>query len=412
MTPCVRSMLPPLPTVAIAALLAAIPGGAWGMTELVLQMDTSWSHDSNPERVGTDDASDNLAATELRLAIVQALDSPGTRLLLNAQAGDNRYGHFDGLNSSPQAYNGAFEWRWTDAWRGAVSQSYKRQPYDVVDASRTRRDVFTQTDASASLTLQITPWISFPMELRSGQLGYDTPANTGSNTRSNAWLMGARMDTGTGSSVGVGVQSTEVRFPERTDTQAVNGGTGYRAQEVYLDALWQYSPLTRVSVRMAPIERRYDGLVGKNFTELATQAQLRYTPSPLTNWTLDWSDQPTDTTDTAALYTRVNRLQWGAQWRPSAKTQVVMSLSQERQNNQTALASAAASPEFKRYRFGLGVVYAATPDVRVYVDGSTDRTERGAALADILQNTLRVGVEYTFENLPDLAQRVGLGGRR
>lgn len=396
----------------VAILLAAMPTHSWATAELVLQMDTSWTHDSNPQRLGTADVADNLVATELRVAAIQPLDSPDTRIVVSGQFGDNRYGHLDALNSYPQAYKGALEWRWTDAWRGAVAHGYKRQAYEVVDASRTRRDVYSQTDSSASLTLQMTPWIAFPAELRTSQLSYDTAANTAFNARSNVVAMGARMGSGTGSSVGVGVQSTEVRFADRTGTALGTGGSGYREQEVYVDALWEVSPFTRMTLRAAPLQRSYDGVAEKNFNELATDLQLRYTYSPKTNVTLDWSDRPTDSTDASALFTRVNRLQWGAQWRPSPITQFALTLSQERQNNQAVAGSTALNPEVRRYRLGAGFVYAASRDVRLYVDGFTDRTERASLGPDILQNTVRVGVEYTFENIPDASKRVGLGGRR
>jgi len=396
----------------IATLLVMVPLSGWATPELVLQMDTSWRHDSNPLRVGSADVADNLVSTDVRLSAIAPLDSPESRVVVSSQFGDYRYGHLDGLNNYPQSYKGALELRWTDLWSGAVSQSYRRQPYQVVDANLTRHDVYSQTDTNASLKLQMTPWIAFPLELRSGNLSYGADANAGFNAHSSAVALGLRVGSGTGSSAGIGVQSTEVWFPDRTGPQLVSGGSGYHQQELYVDGLWELSPFTRVTVRAAPWQRNYDGIADNTFTALATAFQLRYTYSPKTSVSFDWSDGPTDATDSTALYTRVNRLQWGGQWRPSPITQIVVNLSQQRQSNQAVVGSTALNPEIRSYRLGAGFVYAASRDVRLYMDGFTDRTQQDILGPDILQNVVRVGLEYTFENISDAAIRAGLGGRR
>ena len=65
-----------------------------------------------------------------------------------------------------------------------------------------------------------------------------------------------------------------------------------------------------------------------------------------------------------------------------------------------------------RTRWGGGLVYSIERDVRVYFDFLRDRLDRGSLGAPIDQNTVKLGIEYSFENSQGMAQRTGLAGRR
>ncbi len=389
-----------------------LPSTAAATTELVLQMDMSWSHDSNPQRLASGELPDRLLATEARLAIVHPLDSPDTRLVFSANAASNTYSDLRDLDNSPRGHKAALEWRASDLVRGTVYQGRARRPYDVVDAERTRRDMSDQIEVGAGLTLQITPWIEFPIEMKVRRQTYETLANAAFNTDERSTSLGIRWVTGAGSSLGMGLQASNVSFDDRSVLLATSLGARYRAESAYLEATWQYSPFTRLTAKLEPIQRSYTYLESKSYSEVGTELHIRHTYSPKTSFTADWSQRPSDTTDSNALYTLVNRIEWGAQWRASSDTQIVLAWSQERQLNQLAWGSNAANAELRRERAGLGLIFAASRDLRLYLDGYTDHTRRSDNTADFFQNTLRLGVEYTFENMPNLARKAGLGARR
>jgi hypothetical protein len=388
------------------------PSTAAATTELILQMDLSWSNDSNPQRLASGDLHDRLLATEARLAVIHPLDSPDTRLVFSANAGSNTYSDLRDLDNSPRGHKAALEWRASELVRGSVYQGRARRSYDVVDAERTRRDMSDQIEVGVGLTLQITPWIELPIEMKARRQAYETVANAAFNADERSASLGIRWVTGAGSSLGMGLQASNVSFDDRSALLASSLGARYRAESAYLEATWQYSPFTRLTAKLEPIQRNYAYLESKSYSEIGSELHIRHNYSPKTSFTADWSQRPSDMTDSSALYTMVNRIEWGAQWRASSDTQIVLAWSQERQLNQLAWGSNAANPELRRERAGLGLIFAASRDVRLYLDGYTDHTRRSDNSADFFQNTLRLGVEYTFENMPNLARKAGMGARR
>ena len=400
-----------------------LPVTATATTELVLQLDSSWRYDSNPLRLpestdvratlGTDGKSDTTLANYIKVALVHPLDSPETRLLFTGQLGHSSYRQLTQLDNTDYAFSTAFEWRSGDLWKGRLNHSGEQHLYDYLNSTLTTREMVHQATDSAELALRMTPEMLIPLVVSRRHIEYDTPTNWIFDSQERSLNVGVRYQSTVGSSLGVGLLSKDVSFPRRTEAQAASLDTSYQDNEIYLASDWQYSVLTRFIGRIALLQRAYATLNTKNFSALTTELQVVHDYSPKTRLTLGFWSKPYEITDATALYTLGTGAQVSAQWQVSEKTHLAVQASKELQRNQYANPDLGKlNPEISRIRLGGGVIYAVTRDLRLYVDGFRDRMDQGVFGSDIIQNTMRAGLEYTFENIAGAAKRTGLSESR
>lgn len=404
-------------------LALLLPVQAHAVTELVLQLDSSWRTDSNPLRfpdnanvsalLGRTSTNDSILSTDVRGAVIVPLDSPETRLLLTGQLGHRHYDQLTQLDNAEYAYKANLQWRLGTLWKGEMFHSQEQQMYGYLDGSLSSREMTHRTTDNIELALRVTPDIELPLTLRRRHLRYDLPINALFDSTERSADIGVRLKTGTNSTARTGFRSTSTNFPERTAAQVTLLDSAYQDNELYLESDWQYSVFTRLSGRVAALKRRYNALGSKDFSALTTEMRVLYDYSPMTRLTLEAWSRPYGTTDRATLYTLVKGVQLNARWQASAKTRITAQVTQELQRYQYAdLQPGQNNPELSRVRWGGGVVYAITRDVSVYADGFRERLDRGTLGAGISQTSVRAGIEYTFENITGLAQRTGLGERR
>jgi hypothetical protein len=391
-------------------------------TELVLQLDSSWRNDSNPLRLtenmdtrtalGADKKSDSILATEFRVVLVHPLDSTETRLLFTGQLSNNSYQQLAQLDNTEYAYKGAFEWRSGDLWKGKLFRSQEQQLYDYLNGALTAREMVHRTTGSAEVALRVTPDIEFPLAIKIQRNGYDTPANWMFDSLEHSVDGGLQFRSGMGSNISVGIRSAEVSFPERTAAQVASLDSGYRDTEIYLASDWQYSVLTRLRGRIASMQRAYATLDSRNFSTLTAELRVQhnYSPKTIVNFNL-WSN-PVGITDNTILYTLTTGTQLEALWRPTDKTSLSLLVTKELQRYQYVNpVQGRSNPELSRVRIGGSATYNVSRDIRMYMNGFRDSSDQGTFGANIAQNMLRIGIEYTFENITGLAQRAGLGMR-
>jgi hypothetical protein len=133
----------------------------------------------------------------------------------------------------------------------------------------------------------------------------------------------------------------------------------------------------------------------------------------LTRLTAEIWNRPYGSTDPSALYTVNTGAQIGLRWFATPKARITVQAAEELQRyKSSSLGINANNPDMKRTRLGAGMVYAYTKDFRLYAEGFKERQNRGSLGSAINQSSLRVGMEYTYENLPGAVQRTPLGERR
>ncbi len=392
-------------------------------TELLLQLDSSWRYDSNPLRLtenvdirtalGTDRKSDSVIATDVRFAIVHPLDSPETQLVFTGQLGNQGYRQLTQLDNTEYAYKGSLEWRSGDLWKGRLLRSQEQQLYDYLNGTLTIREMVHRTTDTAEVALRVTPDLEFPFSIQNQQKRYDTPTNRMFDSRRRSLDGGVQFRNEAGSNISVGLRSAEVNFPERTVAHIASLDSGYGDNEIYLASDWRYSVFTRLSGRIGSLQRTYATLESKNFSTLTTELRVQHDYSPKTRLTIDFWSRPDEVADSTILYAMVSGLRVGTTWLASDKTRVNLQASKELQRYQyVTTIPGQSNPELHRLRIGGSGTYAVSRDIQMYIDGFRDRLDQGTFGANIGQNMLRVGLEYTFENVKGLAQRTALGERR
>lgn len=396
---------------------------AQATTELVLQLDSSWRYDSNPFRLpddanvavvlGQDKRGDQSLANDIRAAVIMPLDSPQTRLILTGQLGRRNYQELTRLDNTEYAYRATLEWKIGQLWRGDLTHRDEQVLFNYLNGGLTTREMVRIGTDTAVVALRVTPDIEVPLTVSLRGTSYESAPNWVYDIEEKTLDVGARYAPTTRSYVSSGVRSTSVKYPRRDATQRALLDTGYVDSELYLDGDWRYSSFTRFTGRFALQKRSFDNFNQKNFSVFTTYLNTLYQYSPLTRVSLEIWNRPFGVTEANALYSISTGGQLGVRWQGTPKTRVEASIARERNTYEfVANAAGLTAPKTERTRFGGSVVYALTPGVRVYADGFRERQDRGALGAPISVNSLRIGLEYTFENLTDAAVRAGFGSRR
>lgn len=408
----------------MALLLGLSAGSAHAApAELVLQLDTSLRHDSNPLRfpdatavpaaLGSGQKSTSYFANEIKGALVQALDSPETRLILSGQLSRQNYQNFNQLDNTEGALRGIFQWRFGELWRGELSRMDERQLYRPLDGSVTDRIMIQAETTSVLVALRPTPELEFPVQITTQKTEHNSAALQAYDRKDRILDISARWRTWSTSTLRGGMRSVRSTFALRTPEQVVAMDSEYEDREIYAGAEWQYSVKTRVSGRLGYLQRHYGRLTDRDFSVLTADAQLLYDYSPLTRIQVDVWNRPFGMTDPNNLYSIATGMQTSVRWFATSKVRVTGAFTQEQQSYKpTATGAALGSPVLNRQRWAGGVVHELTRDLRVYAEGFRESMKRGSLGSDIHQNALRIGLEYSYENLTGVAQRNGLAERR
>lgn len=407
-------------TLAVAPVFT--PVSAHANVELVLQMESSLRYDSNPLRfthnadvqpVVADKKSDSVLANDVRWSVVYPLGLPDTRLVFGGQVGRRNFDEMTWLNHSEYAYRTGLEWHWGQLWRGEVFHAQSQKLFDYLDGSLTTRDLVRRATDRFEVALRMTPDIELPLALKNERLTYDSLDNFFNENVERSIDLGVALRQRSGSRLRVGVRSADATFPNRTPTQTATLDNFFRDNEIYFQTDWKYSEKTRFSGRVASLRRGYGTLPALDFSATTVEFAVDHDYSPKTKFEVLVWNRPTGSTNPAILYAMTEGAQLALRWQATVKTRLSLKLARELERYQTTSAwSGPENPVSGRVRFGAGAVYAFSRDFSLYMDGFRDELNRGGLGPGISQNTVRAGLEYTFENQPGLAVRSGLGERR
>lgn len=391
-------------------------------TELVLQLETSLRGDSNPLRfadgtnlpaAGVSQASAQVWSNDVRVGMVQPLDSPQTRLILTGRLGHRRYHGLDQLSNSEYAARASLEWRLGDLWRGDLSHRDERVLYNYLNGTTTTREMVRTLSDAAEVVLRATPDLGVPVRLQQRKTSYDTAAFSTYNNVERSGDVSVRYSAPNLSTAGAGVRLTQVRYPDRPPVQVASLDDRFTDRELYADADWAYSVKTRASGRISLLSRHYGTIAGKNIEVLTSDLRVTHDYSVLTRLTAELWRRPIALNDANILYTLNQGGQLSARWQATPFNRFGLFGVYEQIQYQQAAGSIIASNSVQhRTRWGGNWVYAFDRNWRLFADGFRETLERGNWGPPIHQNVLRAGVEYTVENLPRAAVGMGYGERR
>lgn len=407
--------------------LGVVCGGlalpAQAVVELAVQLDTSWSSDSNPLRlpVGSDvqtllgrpDKRDSTMSADLRAAMMAPLGSDGTRLELVATQGKRQYQHETQLDHEVRQLDARLYWQLTPLWRGRVTYGTDERLYQPQNNVQVGRDLMRQQVGSSELALRVTEDLSVPLTLERLSVRHENPQNQFLDRNDHVVQLALRYTSPLGSAVQLGSRRTGVDYPNRGSADAAVLDTHYTDQLHFVDVDWVYSPMTQFGGRLGLLQRHYDSLSDNNFDHRLATLRAIYQPSPLTRIDAEWGRRIYDSSTPSALYFLSSGLRVGLDWRWSELTRVRLQASHDRQQNQIANLPGASPAQADNMvnRLGASVNYTISRGWRLYAEGLRDRFTTVGGGTAIQQNVFRLGLEYTYESVAGTAARAGLGRR-
>lgn len=407
----------------LATLCVCGAGSANAVVELAVQLDSSWASDSNPLRLpagadtqallGRSDQADSVMSVDLRAAMIVPLGSDDTRLELKAAEGKRQYQKQTQLDHEIHQFDARLFWQLSPLLRGRLSYGTDDRLYQPQNAIQVGRDLMRQQQGGSEFALRITEDLSLPLSLERASVRHENPQNQFLDRNDQALQMALRYTSPLGSSLSVGSRRTAVDYPNRGAADAAILDTHYTDRLYFADVDWVYSPLTRVGGRLGWLQRQYGTLGQNDFDHRLLTLRASYQPSPLSRFDVEWGRRLYDSGTPSALYYLASGLRLGLDWRLTELTRLRLTAAHDRQQNQGAAVAGAplGQPDNEVNRLGASIDYAISQGWRLYAEGLRDRFTTVGGGTSIQQNVLRLGLEYTYENVAGSAARAGLGRR-
>ncbi|MFZ6772485.1 hypothetical protein ACO0LB_07165 [Undibacterium sp. SXout7W] len=428
------------PRLFLCGCLSIFSGSAFATTELVLQLETSLSSDTNPFRFydtapvappdaanlpnvpngtigtsgtnGISKTSDTSTGVDLRVGAVIPLLSDRTRLILTGSLGNHHYKNYRELDHHTGAGDASLEWVTGSLLNGRVTAGKEDRLFQYINGSLTDKDISHQTRSSAEVSMNVTDdWTVQAKFDRSG-LTYDLPVNQLYNFDASGKQLGIRYRVPTGSSIEVGSRWSESHYPDRTEQQIADLDQRYKETELYLDGEWKYSVKSVTSAHFGVIRRQYESLAERNTNLFNALWRGTYYYSPKLRLDLQFWDRPFSIVDPAILYVVTKAVRFDAQWKWTDRTQFNLSGLLQNSDQQliprlSTLAEGVSRKE-KLQRLGVGANFQIERGFRLFFDSFYEKVSRDPDGLNLKQGVVKIGLEYTYENLPGSAARMGL----
>lgn len=388
-------------------------GTAHATVDLSLKLETTLGHNSNLFKDDTEGSTPPLRAplgTSTRthavdLGVGIPLASDDTKLVLSTRLASLHFGSAGNISHQTHDTQARLTWRYSDLVRGewAIGQAKSPYPYDDTYA---KLDPITRQWHMGGVTLQITPELSVPLlvgtektqhqdQLTHGRLDVDRVLASA----------GVLYKSPTGSALQVGVARTRNTYPERQATPSGPDAFIERNTDVFADAVWVISPLSQVGGRVASRQRRDNlGLPDTGRTTLY-RLWAGYALSPMWRADAQWWHQPIEVTDPTVASSSLQGSSLGVTWTPSHKLTASLQFQRDRQTDRLVPGSGATDPlNARSQRSLLRVQYQWDTGLNLFAEAAREqRTRRVDDKAH--QSVFRLGVDYTYENIPDAATR-------
>lgn len=395
--------------------LLASTGQATAAVEIALRLETSLGHNSNLFRndaTASANATDPDAptpqpipatatgtrATSAAVGIGIPLGSDATRLTLTTRLGQLSYSHPHELSNRPTDHTAQLTWRLTEMASAKIAMGRSRSAY-AFDDTYPQLDTVTRDWRSASLTLKATPSIEFPVQVGSSTYAYaDKLTHAYLDTDQTSASVSTLYRSPTGSTAQLGLARIHTRYPGRQRTDASEAQE--RDSDTFVELLWAYSVKTQATVRLTSRQRRFadTGIGGRHLT--LYRLSVNHTLSPLMRFDAQLWRQPTQTAEAVVAYGESRGLGLGMTYTPSPKTTISLQAQKESQTDELlpgAPAWGITNPETTR--LALRTQYEWTRGVNVFLEAAHEKRTRRVT-QHATQNVWRVGLEYSFENMP------------
>lgn len=407
----------------LACLLGLASLHADAANELVLQMETSLSMDTNPFRFydGQLDQQQNVIphqtdtvnSVDLRAGMIIPVASEQTRLILTGSLGNRHYKDYRQLDHQEAAGDAVFEWQRGKLFSGRLSAGRDQHLFQYINGSLTQKDLAHDKRAGADLSLHLTEDVSIISQLYRSDLNYDLDVNQLYNFSEKGKQISVRYTSPTASNIEIGARNASTDFPDRTAQQISDLGQQYQETEAFLNAEWFYSVKTATSAHLGYIRRRYENLAERDTGLFNMIWRATYHYSPEMRLDLQLYDRPINIVDPTILYVVTKGVRADVSWKWSEKTRFNVSGLWQNSDQQLIPRIAAlnnlSSQKEKMQRLGFGASYQLERGFRLFMDSFIEKTDAETIRQTLRQTIVKIGLEYTFENLPGSASKLGLG---
>ena len=418
--PAARLLLNPLGpadvwrTLAVCALaMAHTTSGA--TTDIFLRLETQFGRNSNLFRHdGGGSTGEALPVTEpvststrthaLTLAAGIPLASDSTRLTLTTSLAHQSYGERSELNHQPSEHTAHLPWRFTDMVSGELALGRTRTAYQFED-TYTRLDTVSRNWAMAAINLKVSPSYEIPVQLATQDVIHQDQGTHGAlDTTQRRATSGLMYRSPTGSTAMVGMASTRTQFPGRRQSEA-SAFSGEDDTDTFADVFWVYSSKTQLGLRIATRKRHFDNASGVATRFNLYRLSLAHALGTFTRVDAQVWHQPVVTTDTAFPTGIAKGARVGIVYTPNPIWNFNLQMQKDSQQDLEFGSQPGRVPVNPRTStVSLRAQYALARGFSVFVDAAHERRVRRDT--DVSKQTvLRVGLNYSFENLPGAEQR-------
>jgi hypothetical protein len=409
----------------VCLALATWGASAHATVDVTLRLETSLGRNSNLFRADSVSRPTDAAGTETTgsqvgpnttpitatgtrdmnatVGVSMPLGSDATRLTLTSRLGHLTYNDAPSVTHSPSDHTAQLVWRMSDLVGGSVALGRSRAAY-VFDDTYANLDMVTRNWRSAVISLKATPSIEFPVQVGSSTYSHaDQQVHGRLDTDQTSTTVSALYRSPTGNTAQAGVSRINTRYPGRLRHDAT--GALERDNDAFVELSWVHSVKTQASVRFTSRQRRFaDSDLGSRHLMLYRMS-LSHILSPMTRLEAQLWRQPIQTAEAATAYGVGRGMGLGITHTPSPRTLLSVQLQKESQTDELfpgVPLQAINNPETTR--LALRTRYELTRGVNLFLEAAHEkRTRRVTQHAS--QNTWRVGLEYSYENLPGASQR-------
>lgn len=370
--------------------------------DYVLQMRSVVEHQSNPARLpdsATDKHSSPVLVNGVGLAARIPLLSDATRLELAGSLADARYLNTSELNHQPALFDGTLHWRAGQLFAGKVNYHYEKGLNPSLDSTWPERDLMADGTWNAEAGLRVTDALTLPvLGVFRRQVRYDNEVNRELYNRTTEGWQAAARYAGMGlSQIQAGVRHSRTDFPLRNLAMTERIDNRYTDRELFLDAVWAMSVKTTLGANLGYVQRRYDTLHDRdlNFHTFALQALWDYSPKTRVEMRV-WRQPFAYDDDPDLLYAIQTGARASVVWRPTVKTALSLNLERMRQQDYAGVGGEDRTRHILRY--GPQLSWQPVENMRWVLAYYRSRETGSAAYNSYEQNYVRLGVEWMFDN--------------
>ena len=405
----------------------------YATNDLVLQMETSLGQTYNPFRYynGQTDGTqiipherDTLEGVDLRAGVVLPLLSDDTKLILTGSLGKRRYLEDTTLDHLQGGVDADVEWVASKLVNGRAVAGEAQHLFNYINGGLNQKDIEHDRNAGVDVDFKITDSWSVMPKLFHTQLYYDLPVNQLYNNKQDGEQLGLRYFSPTGSSIEGGIRLSTTNFTDRNPAQIAfydipygdsklkpEYDTQYKETEYYFDTEWSYSVKTTTSAHIGMVRRRYSTFNNLDTNLTNAIARLTYRFSPQLRLDLQLYDQPFPIVDPSILYLVSKGARVDTLWLYSDKLQ--FNASAIFQNSSQVYIpgvpiNVGAAQTSRMRRAGIGASYEIERGFRIFADSYFEKDRGDVPNLNLGQSVIKVGIQYTFENLPGSAARMNL----